>query len=83
MLQEWFGCVVGSNIYITPSNAQGFAPHYDDVDVFIIQVEGRKLWKLYDSICEEDELPEVSSGMFSIHSISIHILYSLIHYILL
>jgi len=63
-LQEWFGCVVGANIYVTPPNAQGFAPHYDDVDVFILQVEGRKLWKIYNPIDESQELPEVSSGNF-------------------
>jgi len=63
ILQDWFGCVVGANVYITPPNSQGFAPHYDDVDVFILQVEGRKLWKLYDSITPEEVLPEVSSGM--------------------
>ena len=64
LLQEWFGCVVGANVYITPPGAQGFAPHYDDVDVFILQVEGRKLWKLYQPISEETVLPEVSSGNF-------------------
>ena len=26
---------------------QGFAPHYDDVDVFILQVSGRKRWRAY------------------------------------
>merc|ERR1712137_1752 len=63
-LQEWFGCVVGSNIYITPPKAQGFAPHYDDVDVFIVQLEGRKFWRLYHPIDESMELPEVSSDNF-------------------
>merc|ERR1711962_1419105 len=35
-LQEFFGCFVGSNIYLTPPATQGFAPHYDDVEVFML-----------------------------------------------
>ena len=54
-------------MYITPADAQGFAPHYDDVDVFILQVEGRKLWRLYDSISEDTVLPEVSSGKYLLY----------------
>eukprot|EP00731_Ephydatia_muelleri_P000382 Em0001g382a len=46
-LETYFGCLVGSNIYITPADAQGLAPHYDDVEVFIIQLEGSKRWRLY------------------------------------
>jgi ribosomal protein L16 Arg81 hydroxylase len=32
------------------------APHYDDVEVFILQLEGKKKWKLY-SPPPSDELP--------------------------
>ncbi|XP_072382139.1 bifunctional lysine-specific demethylase and histidyl-hydroxylase NO66 isoform X2 [Diabrotica undecimpunctata] len=46
-LQEYFGTLVGANIYLTPPNSQGFAPHYDDIEAFVIQLEGRKHWKLY------------------------------------
>ncbi|MFT3885907.1 MAG: cupin domain-containing protein [Flavobacteriales bacterium] len=38
-----------TNIYITPPHEQGFRPHYDTHDVFILQVEGSKHWKLYDT----------------------------------
>ncbi|KAL6070192.1 Bifunctional lysine-specific demethylase and histidyl-hydroxylase [Balamuthia mandrillaris] len=55
-LEQVFGCLVGANVYLTPPKAQGLAPHYDDVDVFILQVEGSKRWKLY-SPPPEDELP--------------------------
>ena len=37
-LEEHFCCGAGCNVYLTPPRAQGFAPHYDDVDVFILQV---------------------------------------------
>lgn len=46
-LQEFFGCFVGCNIYLTPPNSQGFAPHYDDIEAFILQIEGEKRWRLY------------------------------------
>ena len=63
-LQEFFGCFVGSNIYLTPPATQGFAPHYDDVEVFMLQVEGRKRWKIYKPF-EGEELPRTSSRNFN------------------
>ena len=59
-LQEFFGCFTGANTYLTPASTQGFAPHYDDVEVFMLQVEGRKRWKVYPPF-ENDELPRTSS----------------------
>lgn len=46
-LQEYFGTMVGANVYLTPPGSQGFAPHWDDIEAFVIQLEGRKHWKLY------------------------------------
>ncbi|RZC05003.1 bifunctional lysine-specific demethylase and histidyl-hydroxylase NO66, partial [Asbolus verrucosus] len=46
-LQEYFGAMVGTNVYLTPPGSQGFAPHYDDIEAFVVQLEGRKHWKLY------------------------------------
>ncbi|XP_043304601.1 ribosomal oxygenase 2 isoform X2 [Cervus canadensis] len=46
-LECFFGSLVGSNVYITPAGAQGLPPHYDDVEVFILQLEGEKHWRLY------------------------------------
>lgn len=37
-----------TNIYLTPPHAQGFKPHWDTHDVFVLQVEGSKRWRLYD-----------------------------------
>ena len=47
-LQDHFQNMVGANIYLTPPGTQGFAPHYDDVEVFMLQLEGKKHWKLYN-----------------------------------
>jgi hypothetical protein len=49
---------------MTPSGCQGLPPHYDDVEVFILQVEGEKHWRLYKPLIElpqeysKDLLPE-------------------------
>lgn len=37
------------NIYLTPANAQGFGQHYDTHDAFILQIAGRKHWRIYES----------------------------------
>ncbi|EDV91995.1 bifunctional lysine-specific demethylase and histidyl-hydroxylase NO66 [Drosophila grimshawi] len=61
-LQEHFHCLVGANVYLTPPNSQGFAPHYDDIEAFVLQVEGRKRWRLYDAPSPNDVLARTSSG---------------------
>lgn len=35
------------NTYVTPPMQTGLAPHYDEHDVLILQVEGSKIWHLY------------------------------------
>ncbi len=47
-LESVFCAHVQTNIYLTPPNNQGFRTHYDDHDVFVMQISGQKLWKLYD-----------------------------------
>ncbi|GAM28910.1 hypothetical protein SAMD00019534_120860, partial [Acytostelium subglobosum LB1] len=63
-LQTHFQCGMGANVYLTPAGAQGFAPHYDDVDVFILQLEGKKIWRLYNPRSEQETLPKKSSENF-------------------
>ncbi|XP_033834205.1 ribosomal oxygenase 2 [Periophthalmus magnuspinnatus] len=46
-LESFFGALVGSNVYMTPGDSQGLPAHYDDVEVFILQLEGQKHWRLY------------------------------------
>uniref|UniRef100_K3W7B3 Bifunctional lysine-specific demethylase and histidyl-hydroxylase n=1 Tax=Globisporangium ultimum (strain ATCC 200006 / CBS 805.95 / DAOM BR144) TaxID=431595 RepID=K3W7B3_GLOUD len=60
---EW-GCMAGSNTYLTPKGTQGFAPHYDDIEAFLLQVEGTKHWKVYAPLDEATTLPRYSSGNF-------------------
>ncbi|XP_072303071.1 ribosomal oxygenase 2 [Eucyclogobius newberryi] len=49
-LESFFGALVGSNVYMTPADSQGLPAHYDDVEVFILQLEGQKHWRLYNPI---------------------------------
>lgn len=65
LLSEYFGNFVGSNIYLTPPGTQGFAPHYDDIEAFVLQLEGQKNWKVYSPRREAEELPRFSSADFS------------------
>jgi len=38
---------VRANVYITPPHRQGLDPHVDDHDVLVVQMSGRKGWKIY------------------------------------
>jgi bifunctional lysine-specific demethylase and histidyl-hydroxylase NO66 len=38
---------VGVNAYLTPAGNRGFATHYDTHDVFVLQVRGRKRWRVH------------------------------------
>ena len=64
-LQDFFGSMVGANVYLTPPGTQGFAPHYDDVEVFILQLEGKKRWRVYEPTTPDGTLPRHSSGNFT------------------
>lgn len=38
---------IGANGYLSPTHSQGFSIHYDPHDVFILQLEGCKHWRIY------------------------------------
>ncbi|XP_032516414.2 bifunctional lysine-specific demethylase and histidyl-hydroxylase NO66 [Danaus plexippus] len=63
-LQEFFNSFVGANAYLTPPDSQGFAPHYDDIEAFILQTEGKKHWRIYKPRDESEILPRVPSKNF-------------------
>lgn len=49
---------VESNLYLTPADNYGFDIHFDAHDVFVIQLEGSKVWTLYES-----EIPLITEGL--------------------
>jgi bifunctional lysine-specific demethylase and histidyl-hydroxylase NO66 len=62
LLESEWGCMVGCNAYLTPAQSQqGFAPHYDDIEAFVLQLEGSKRWKVYKPLSTETTLPRISS----------------------
>ncbi|XP_029902907.1 ribosomal oxygenase 1 isoform X2 [Myripristis murdjan] len=65
ILQEQFGSMAGANVYLTPPGTQGFAPHYDDIEAFVVQLEGKKHWRVYNPRTEDEVLPVFSSPNFS------------------
>ncbi|MBL7259090.1 cupin domain-containing protein [Paractinoplanes lichenicola] len=38
------------NAYLTPPGSQGFSTHYDTHDVFVLQVDGTKRWRLHEPV---------------------------------
>ena len=46
-LEGVFHCPVHANSYLTPQGAQGFDAHFDPHEVFVLQLEGRKHWRVY------------------------------------
>jgi lysine-specific demethylase/histidyl-hydroxylase NO66 len=55
---EWeWGCMVGANVYLTQAAAsQGFASHYDDIEAFVLQLEGYKHWKVYAPLSKMERI---------------------------
>lgn len=57
-LEEVLTCHMQTNIYLTPQSNddgtgnQGFPPHYDNHDVFVMQISGAKAWRIYGTPVE-------------------------------
>jgi lysine-specific demethylase/histidyl-hydroxylase NO66 len=49
-LSAELGHPVQINAYITPPLSQGFASHYDVHDVFVLQIAGRKQWRIHEPV---------------------------------
>lgn len=44
---EFFEESVHTNVYCTPATSQGFRCHYDLHEVFVLQIAGRKRWRVF------------------------------------
>ncbi|GIE95157.1 cupin domain-containing protein [Actinoplanes rishiriensis] len=38
------------NAYLTPPQSQGFSTHYDTHDVFVLQIDGTKRWRIHEPV---------------------------------
>jgi ribosomal protein L16 Arg81 hydroxylase len=48
-LQKILNIHIQANVYLTPRTSKGFNAHFDTHDVFILQVEGKKHWKIWNN----------------------------------
>jgi ribosomal protein L16 Arg81 hydroxylase len=46
LLGPQLGSSFQTNLYLTPAHGQGYLPHWDNHDVFVLQVVGSKRWKI-------------------------------------
>ena len=53
-----------ANAYLTPAGSQGFAPHRDTHDVFVIQTEGEKVWLIGEEGSEDEVLLTPGSVLY-------------------
>jgi ribosomal protein L16 Arg81 hydroxylase len=60
LLGTEFGHKLQTNLYLTPPHGKGFSPHWDNHDVFILQVLGSKHWNIEK---ERRTFPEKSIKM--------------------
>ncbi len=57
MLQREFGAGAGANAYCSFQGVQAFNTHYDLHDVFALQAEGEKLWRIYEARADNPMVP--------------------------
>ncbi|MFJ8673387.1 cupin domain-containing protein [Streptomyces sp. NPDC093589] len=56
-LSTELGHPVQANAYVTPPQNRGFDDHYDVHDVFVLQIEGTKHWRVHEPV-HPDPLPD-------------------------
>ena len=57
MLEHEFAARVAANVYCSFKGVQAFQTHFDLHDVFAVQVEGEKVWRVYESRADAPVLP--------------------------
>lgn len=57
-IAQVYASVVQINAYLTPPAQTGFPPHFDNTDVFILQVVGSKEWCLHRDYTNRVPLPD-------------------------
>ncbi|WP_162688755.1 MULTISPECIES: cupin domain-containing protein [unclassified Streptomyces] len=52
---DTFACEGEVVLFVTPARNDGFSPHHDSIDVYVVQVDGTKTWRVWAT-------PEVRRG---------------------
>lgn len=69
-IQEALSAKVGVNLFLTPARSQGFAMHFDLVDVLVVQLAGAKKWYIWEPTFHrptETKLLRLNVGNLSVH----------------
>ena len=56
-LEEQLDHGVKTNVYLTAGHTTGFPPHYDTHDILVLQIAGRKRWRIHEPTLK---LPDIS-----------------------
>ena len=56
-LEKFIGVPIRANLYMTPPFSQGFQPHYDLDDIFVLQTFGHKIWSYHEKYSNMQPLP--------------------------
>lgn len=60
MLGRTWAALIGANVYCSFGGVQAFGTHFDLHDVFAVQTEGEKTWRLYQNRAESPIAPPES-----------------------
>lgn len=61
-LSKTFSAHAKANVYLTPPHTQGYTCHWDNHDVLVLQLAGRKQWRIYGS---PEVLPDEEERYFT------------------
>ena len=56
-LEEQLDHGINTNVYVTAGQTAGFPPHYDTHDILVLQIAGKKRWRIYEPTIK---LPDVT-----------------------
>ncbi|KAG4070625.1 hypothetical protein HA402_013545 [Bradysia odoriphaga] len=62
-LQEYFQCMIDSTVHLGSKNGEGYPPRYEDAEMVILQIEGKKHWRLYRPLHRSSMLSRESKNV--------------------
>lgn len=69
-LEQILHLPIRANLYMTPPFSQGFQPHYDLDDIFVVQVLGQKQWYWHSSYANQAEIPNADMAFDATRHVS-------------